>query len=79
MGHINFLLFCFCKSGEVILENESNYDPTIHLSDGDLAVDNAINPTTISIQIKHSKTDQFRKKFKEFIGSIGDDLCPVAA
>ena len=42
-------------------------------------MDNAINPTTISIQIKYSKTDQFRKKFKEFIGSTGDDLCPVAA
>ena len=71
--------FSFCRSGEVTVENESNYDPSVHLSYGDLAVDNAQNPSTISIQIKRSKTDQSRKGFKVYIGSTGDDLCPVAA
>ena len=61
------------------MESESNYDPTVHLSYADLAVDNAANPTTISIQIKSSKTDQTRKGFKAYLGSTGDNLCPVAA
>ena len=34
-------LFSFCKSGEVTAQKESNYDPTVNLSYGDLAVDKA--------------------------------------
>ena len=46
-------LFSFCRSGEVTVahvQKESNYDPTVNLSYGDLAVDNAANPSVISIQ-----------------------------
>ena len=71
--------FSFCRSGEITVECESRYDPAVHLSYADLAVDNAANPSTISIQIKSSKTDQTRKGFKAYIGSTGDELCPVAA
>ena len=44
------LSFHFVDSGEVTVQKESNYDPTVHLSYGDLAVDNAANPSVISIQ-----------------------------
>ena len=71
--------FSFCRSGEVTVEKEDEYDPTAHLSYGDLAVDNPTAPTAISIMIKKSKTDQGRKGVKVFIGKTSDDLCPVTA
>ena len=49
--------FSFCRSGEVTGEKEDEYDPTAHLSYGDLAVDNPTAPTAISITINKSKTD----------------------
>ena len=61
------------------MECESKYDPTVHLSYADVAVDNTVFPTAFSIQIKASKMDQFRKGFKAVIGSTKDDLLPVAA
>jgi len=71
--------FGFCRSGEVTVESESNYDPRIHLSFGDLAVDNLPNPSTISLQLKRSKTDQLMKGVKLVIGRTQDELCPVSA
>ena len=67
---MNHHLFSFHSSGEVTSESESNDDPTIHLSYVDLAMGNATNPTTVSIQIKCWKTVQFKK---ERISSTGDD------
>ena len=61
------------------MEKEDGYDPTAHLSYGDLAVDNPTAPTVISIMIKKSKTDQGRKGVKVFVGKTSDDLCPVTA
>ena len=61
------------------MEHENQYDPSIHLSYGDLAVDNPSDPTAISMLIKKSKTDQGRKGAKIFLGKTGDTLCPVAA
>ena len=43
-------LFSFCRSGEVTAQKESNYDLTVNLFYGDLPVDNAANPSVISIQ-----------------------------
>ena len=71
--------FSFCRSGEVIVENESKYDPTTHLSFSDLAVDNANSPAIISLNIKCSKTDQGRVGCQVVLGKTGDDLCPVTA
>ena len=50
--------FSFCQSGEVTVEKEDHYDPTAHLSYGDIAVDNPATPAVISIMIKKSKMDQ---------------------
>ena len=61
------------------VEKEDQYDPTSHLSYGDITVDNPTAPTIISIVIKKSKTDQGRKGVKVFIGKTSDDLCPVTA
>ena len=50
--------FSFCRSGEITVENETKYDPSIHLSFSDIAVDNSESPNVISLNIKRSKTDQ---------------------
>ena len=48
-------LFSFCHSGETTVPGEAMYDPEIHLSYSDLAVDDAIAPQAISIKIKHPR------------------------
>ena len=71
--------FGFCRSGEITVQCESKFDPQTHLCFSDVAVDNAMNPSTISITLKYSKTDQFRKGVKLVMGKTNDDLCPVTA
>ena len=66
--------FSFCCSGEVTVEQESHYDPSIHLSYSDLAVDNPSDPGVISMLIKKSKTDQGRRGAKVYFGKTGDSL-----
>jgi len=50
--------FSFCRSGEIMVENEQKYDPAVHLSFGDIAADDALSPTIVSLNIKMPKTDQ---------------------
>ena len=69
--------FGFCRSGEITVHCESKFDPQTHLCFSDVAVDNALDPSTISIMLKYSKTDQFRKGVKLVMGRTNDDLYPV--
>ena len=71
--------FSFCRSGEITVECESKFDPQVHLSVADLAVDNPQAPSAISINLKYSKTDQFRKGVKLVVGKTNNELCPVTA
>ena len=64
---------------EITVQCESKFDPQAHLCFSDVAVDNALNPSTISIVLKYSKIDQFRKGVKLVMGRTNDDLCPVTA
>ena len=69
--------FSFCRSGEVTVEHENQYDASIHLSYGDLAVDNPSDPAAISMLIKKIKDrprsercqDLFRKSRRHLIPS----------
>lgn len=73
---------CFCgflRSGEVVVPSQSGYDPSCHLSYGDVLVDNTKAPTFLEVRIKASKTDPFRKGVSVFLGVTGGELCPVAA
>ena len=79
MGSIHNHLFDFCRSGEVTVQCESKFNPQTYLCFSDIAVDNTLSPNTISIKLKHSKTDQFRKGVKLIMGRTNDDLCPVTA
>jgi len=71
--------FTFCRSGEITVEAEGQYDPNTHLSFGDVAVDNATNPTIISLNIKYSKTDHRRVGSQVVLGKTNDELHPVMA
>ena len=50
-----------------------------HLSYGNITFDSLLNPSSVEVNIKVSKTDPFRTGVKLLIGHIGNALCPVAA
>ena len=70
--------FGFFRSGE-ITTSTSHYDPSIHLSIQDIALDSRHHPSLVQFSLKSSKTDPFRKGVEVVIGHTGDDLCPVTA
>ena len=60
-------------------KDEGGYDPAVHLSYADTALDDPRKQSFLRITIKQSKTDQFRKGMDLYVGRMGTDLCPVAA
>ena len=46
--------FGFLRAGEVVAPDNSDFDPTQHLTYGDIAVDNASKPTYLQVTIKQS-------------------------
>ena len=73
------IFFGFCRSGEVTAQCEPKFDLQTHLCFSDIAVDNALLPSIISIKLKYSKTDQFRKGMILYMERTNDNLCPVTA
>ena len=71
--------FGFLRSGELTAPEDREFDQGQHLSFADMAVDNPAKPTTISVRIKQSKTDPFRRGVTIFLGRTDLPLCPVAA
>ena len=71
--------FGFFRLGEILLQSGCTYDSNIHLSVGDVAVENVEDPKMVQISLKHSKTDQFGQGSKIYLGRTRNDLCPVAA
>ena len=71
--------FGFLRAGEFTVPCELGFDPSSHLSWGDLAVDIPGQPSVMSIRLKASKTDPFRKGITLFIGKVSSDLFPVSA
>ncbi len=53
--------FDFLRSGEAVLQSESDYNTDVHLSYGDIQVNNAVSPQFVVVHLKASKTDPFRK------------------
>ncbi len=71
--------FGFLRVGEFTIPDDSSFDPLVHLCWGDLAVDNPIDPAILSVTLKTSKTDPFRRGITLYIGRVASDLCPVSA
>ena len=80
MGSVLYVfLYGFLRSGEVTLTLSQEYYPEADLSEGDVALDDLVNPTVVRDHIKASKTDPFRQGVYVYLGATGNDLCPVAA
>ena len=69
--------FGFLRAGEFTVN--APFDPAIHLSVNDIQADSLSNPKSFRILIKCSKTDPFRQGCFVYIGTGGQDLCPVRA
>ena len=62
------------RSALKIFLRQSGYDPSCHLSYGDVRVDNTQAPSFIEVHIKASKTDPFRKGVSVFLGRVNGEL-----
>ena len=71
--------FGFFRLGELLLTKRSDFNPRLHLSWGDMAVDTRQAPTMLRFRLKQSKTDPFGRGADVVLGRTGCGLCPVAA
>ena len=67
------------RSGELTVPQARSFDPSVHLSWGDIAVDNPEKPTAIRVHLKRSKCDQIGKGVDVFVGQTHTPICPVTA
>jgi hypothetical protein len=51
--------FSFLRCGEFTIPSKATFDPKVHLSLADIAVDDKLIPTVVQITIKQSKTEPF--------------------
>ena len=74
------LAFCgFLSAGEMTVPSDASFDPQVHLTWGDVSVDDPMDPRVLGVRIKASKTDPFRQGITIFLGKVASDLCPVSA
>ena len=71
--------FGFLRSGEVVVPSDTSFDVGVHLCFGDVAVDSHLEPSTLRVTLKASKTDPFRKGVVLVIGRGSQEICPVSA
>ena len=64
--------FAFLRVSELTVPTEKAYNPSVHLSVGDVAVDDACRPSLLRVTIKQSKINLF-------VGRTNSTLCLVAA
>ena len=70
--------FSFLRSGELTVAESGGYDPGQHLPVGDMSVDDAGQLTRVTLRIKQSKTDPFRRGVSEYLHQTNVPLCPVS-
>ena len=69
--------FGFLRSSKFTTPSQTGYDPEVHLSVLNVAVDNKVRPQLLQVTIKQSKTDPFRQGVSLFLGKTGLPICPV--
>ena len=69
--------FGFLRAGE--FTTNSSFDPSIHLTVGDLQADSLVDPTCFRVHIKCSKTDPFRVGCDIYVSRGNSLICPVVA
>ena len=65
--------------GEFTTPSQQAYNPEVHLSVGDIAIESYTNPSMICLRIKQSKTDPFRQGVDIYMGRTEVEVCPVQA
>ena len=73
------VFFGFLQMGEDVVPSNSSYDPEVHLTVGDIKINDRKKPSFLEVRIKASKTDVFRRGVTIYLGVTGVDICPVAA
>ena len=71
--------FGFLRAGEFTIPSSNAYDPEVHLSLADVALDSHTAPSMVRLRIKQSKTDPFRVGVDVFLGATHTEICPVRA
>lgn len=71
--------FGFLRSAEFTVPSLSAFNPDIHLTVDDIAVDSHTSPSCLQLTIKASKTDPFRKGCCLYIGLGRLPLCALSA
>lgn len=71
--------FGFLRAGEFTIDTLESFDPASHLTPTDISVDSREDPQVVSVRIKQSKTDPFRRGTTIHLGRTGNSFCPVAA
>ena len=71
--------FGFLRAGEFTVPTVQGYDPEVHLSLTDVAIDSHTTPSVVRLRIKQSKTDPLRQGVDIFLGTMGVSICPVQA
>ena len=67
------------RCSEFMIPTQDTFDDAAHLSYKDISVDNWHNPQLISIRIKQSKTNPFRKGVTLMLSRINKSVYPVTA
>ena len=71
--------FGFVRLGELLLAKPSDYNPQLHLSWEDMAINNHQAPTTLRFHLKESKTDPLGRGANIILERTGCKLSPVTA
>ena len=71
--------FGFPRSGDMVVPSNASFDAAAHLCFGDIAINSRTEPSAMTVHLKSSKTDPFRKGVSLLIGTGNAEICPVAA
>ncbi|KAL5514951.1 hypothetical protein EMCRGX_G000046 [Ephydatia muelleri] len=71
--------FGFFRLGELLVEAETLYNSALHLSWGDVAINDQAAATMVKFHLRRSKCDQFGTGADVLLRRSGCQLCPVAA
>ena len=69
--------FGLLRSSEFTVPSQEAFDKDAHLCPGDIAIDSTTNPKLITIKIKQSKTDPYRRGVTLYLGIMKSPICPV--
>ena len=75
---LTLCFFGFFRSGELTVPSGKSFDTNIHLSWGDLPINDTCNPQVIKVWLCHLKTDQLGNGVEVVVGRTRDDLRLVA-